>query len=131
MNNMETLTHELFLLAIRELAKQIKGQKFDSLYGIPRGGMVVAVYLSHCTGLPIFSKPRNLLLDAPVPNILVVDDICDNGKTLRPYNENYHTAVIYYNKKQAEVVPDFWILEATDFVRFPWETVESAKVDYK
>ncbi|GAG06792.1 unnamed protein product, partial [marine sediment metagenome] len=50
---MKEMTHEQFQLAIQALAKQIKEHKFVGIYGIPRGGMVVAVYLSHCTGIPV------------------------------------------------------------------------------
>ena len=120
---MEELTHEQFVLAIRELAKQVSKHKFKGIYGIPRGGMVVAVYLSHYTGIPVIPAPK---YDA-----LIVDDICDTGDTMKSYAEDFHTAVIYYNKRFAAVVPDFWVLDADTFVKFPWETEETAKVDYK
>lgn len=121
----EELTHEQFVLAIRELAKQIGKHDFTNLYGIPRGGMVVAVYLSHYTGIPLTQ------VLSPDKDVLVVDDICDTGDTIGSLAEDFHTAVIYYNKKYTDVVPDFWVFEATDFIKFPWETEESAKVDYK
>ena len=121
----EELTHEQFQLAIRVLAQQISSYDFTNLYGIPRGGSVVAVYLSHYTGIPLTQ------VLSPDKNVLIVDDICDTGDTIGSLAEDFCTAVIYYNKKCTAVVPDFWVFEAVNFIKFPWETEESAKVDYK
>ena len=122
---MEELTYEQFQLAIRELVKQISSHKFTNLYGIPRGGMVVAVYLSHVTGIPLTQ------VLSPDKHVLIVDDICETGETIGSLADDFYTAVIYYDKRCTSIVPDFWVLEATGFVKFPWETEDSAKVDYK
>jgi hypoxanthine phosphoribosyltransferase len=124
---MEELTYEKFLEACKELSNRVKVEKFRGLYGIPRGGWVVAVYLSHILELPIIRS----LPEYGVRDILVVDDISDTGFTLMPYQQaGYRIATIYYNKK-SKVTPDWWILEQTDFIKFPWETYRTAKVDYK
>ena len=47
---------------------------FAGVYGLPRGGLPLAVWISHRAGIP--------LLLAPCRNALVVDDIADTGATL-------------------------------------------------
>ena len=42
----------------------------DSVMGLPRGGLIPAVLLSHEIGLPYVQHPGK--------NTLVVDDICDS-----------------------------------------------------
>jgi len=84
---------------------------------------VVAVYLSHLTGVP--------MVEEPIVCNLVVDDIVDSGQTLRKYKEaGFLTASLYYNKKSM-TKPTVWVYEQVAFIKFPWETEESAKVDYK
>ena len=121
----EVMNHDMFIEAINELAKQIKRvglKNFPDIYGIKRGGQVVAVYLSHRLGLPITESPSQ--------STLVVDDVCEKGNTLSLWvNRGNFSAVLYYNT-QAKVKPNFWVIEMTDFIRFPWETKKSAKVDY-
>ena len=122
---MEELTYDAFVQGCKELAKKIDSFPITTIYGIPRGGMVVAVYLSHLTGHPVVEQ------DDINPMTLIVDDIIETGNTMRKYEENgYVMAALYYNKK-CSTVPDAWIFEQTDFVKFPWETDSSAKIDYE
>lgn len=122
---MEELTYDKFIFAVNKIADRIKNFNVTSIYGIPRGGQVVAVYLSHLTGLPIVDNPKNAYT-------LIVDDIVDTGRTLEKYKAYMYakTATIYYHK-QSVIEPDIWIFEKKDeFIKFPWETNKSAKVDY-
>jgi len=117
---MEELAYKDFLRAMKIIAKESKKLSVRSLYGIRRGGMVPAVYLSHLTGLRIVPRPGK--------KSLIIDDICDSGNTLYDYKElGYKTATIYYHK-QSIVEPDIWIYEKKDdWILFPWETKESTK----
>lgn len=92
-----------------ELPKNITG-----VYGIPRGGLCLAVMLSHKLNIP--------LLAAPCKDCVVIDDIADTGETLYHYAEKgYCIATMYYHK-QSKIVPDFWYKEKTDkWIVFPWE----------
>ncbi len=58
--------------------------------------------------------------------ILVVDDICDSGKTLAGIRNQYPGAVTasLIRRSTSVVVPDFVGQEIThtDWVVFPWET---------
>lgn len=120
---MEELTYSKFVDACKLIARDMKFMNIKSLYGIPRGGLIPAVYISHLTGLPIVDKPKDA-------TTLLIDDIADSGKTLKKYKEyaNAKTATIYYHK-QSIVKPDIWIYEKKDdWILFPWETKESSKM---
>ena len=120
---MEVMTWKMFDEACRFLTVKLQTFNPDSIYGIPRGGMVVAVRLSHLTGLPVVPKPDK--------KTLVVDDICDSGITLKKFDDkNYITATLYFNEN-AVCKPTIWALKKTQFVVFPWETNGSAKIDYE
>ena len=94
------------------IASQIDKSYFESIYAIPRGGLVLGVYLSHRLGLPMVEKPTK--------RCIICDDIADTGKTVEPY-KNYFIVTLYYHK-QSTVEPDIWIYEKTDaWIKFPWE----------
>jgi hypoxanthine phosphoribosyltransferase len=118
---------------IAKLAKQMKPflPFMKNIYGIPRGGLVVAVALSHRLGLPI-------VLEDDVRKItektLVVDDIVDTGETMNDFiarHSFYKTAVLVWNGNGIE--PSFWGRKNTakDWVIFPYETRSSSKYDNK
>lgn len=93
----------------------ICGQRdFSGVYGFPRGGLPLAVWISHRAGLP--------LLLAPSENALLVDDIADTGATLFKYRKSHFIATMFYHR-QSSVVPDFWMFEKKndEWVVFPWE----------
>ena len=93
----------------------ICGQRdFSGVYGFPRGGLPLAVWISHRAGLP--------LLLAPAKDALLVDDIADTGATLFKYKDSHFIATMFYHR-QSSVVPDFWMFEKKndEWVVFPWE----------
>lgn len=91
---------------------------FTGVYGLPRGGLVLAVMISHRLNIP--------LLLAPCKNCLIVDDIADTGISLEHYDidkneKQYYITTMYYHK-QSKVLPDFYVYEKTDnWIKFPWE----------
>ena len=91
---------------------------FTGVYGLPRGGLVLAVMISHRLNIP--------LLLAPCKNCLIVDDIADTGISLEHYDidkneKQYYITTMYYHI-QSKVVPDFYVYEKTDnWIKFPWE----------
>lgn len=116
---------------IKALAARIKAQKidFDNIYGLPRGGLVVAVSLSHALNKPL------LFEDAKITNrTLLVDDIIETGGTLRRLVEkskikNPKVAVVYFNKEKGTIQPTIFAHEQIKWVVFPWETENSSKYD--
>lgn len=116
---------------IKELVKQIKAKKldFDNIYGLPRGGLVVAVSLSHALDKPLIFDVEKI-----TSRTLLVDDIIETGGTLRRLVEklkltNPPIAMIYYNKEKATIRPTVYAREQTKWVIFPWETEQSSKYD--
>jgi len=111
----EILSYEKFVDACKYIASRIDTTKVKNIYGIPRGGIVPAVYISHLTGLPIIEE------DHMSERTLVIDDIADSGQTLAVFNNYYKTATIYYHK-QSIIEPDIWVYEKRDkWIQFPWE----------
>jgi len=110
---MESLSYPEFVKACKTIAEWA-GTRFKSVCGIPRGGLVPAVYLSHLLDIPLVQKPEK--------ESLICDDISDSGETLKMYrNMRYSIATIYYHK-QSIVEPDIWVYEKTDkWIKFPWE----------
>ena len=93
------------------------------IYGIPRGGLIPAVMLSHKMDIPITNNYFNNL---------VVDDICDSGKTLKPFTSP--TAVLHYKPHTSIIEPTFYAckFESDDWIVYPWEKNDSkTPQDYK
>ena len=89
--------------------------EFDGVWGPSRGGLPLAVALSHGLGLPLFlSKPFS-------HRTLIVDDISDTGKTLAPYEETNFIVTLFVHP-QTLTPPSFHIHEkGKEWVVFPWE----------
>jgi hypoxanthine phosphoribosyltransferase len=115
--------------AVESIAYRIKTSniKIDSISGLPRGGLIPAVMLSHKLNIPLHS------LSTPPGNILVVDDICDSGKTLSQFKFESHvyTATIHH-KQTACCEPTFWYSLVRDaWIVYPWEQKNSDTIqDY-
>ena len=89
-------------------------EKFDGIYGIPRGGLPMAVSLSHILNLP--------LLLYPTKNTLVVDDISDTGKTLASHKNK--KIVTLFSTTWTITKPDFWTVfkeNKDSWIIFQWE----------
>ena len=100
------------------LVSQLKkeGVSPTGVYGPPRGGLALAVMLSHALDLPFLTEP--------VKDCLWVDDIVDTGKALYPYkSQDVYTASMYYNESLSCCAPDFWYKEKRKgtWIAFPWE----------
>ena len=84
------------------------------VYGLPRGGLVPAVMLSHKLGVP--------LLAAPSRGCLVVDDIADSGDSLIHYARMGYDIAVVICKADCPVKPKYSYTTFTDnWIKFPWE----------
>jgi hypoxanthine phosphoribosyltransferase len=108
--------------AVLKIANKFRG-KVDGVYGVKRGGLCLAVALSHELEIPLVTFPNNL-----DNKILWVDDIIETGKTLKeylPYNMEYACWVNVGNHNIYSVITskkDEWII-------FPWENKKRAISD--
>ena len=120
--------------AVERLAINITNSNIEimAIGGLPRGGLIPAVMLSHKMNIPFVSQAYL----AQIPgNILIVDDICDTWKTLKrfKFESNIYTATLHY-KTSAEYEPHFWwrLAPENEWVVYPWENKDSEAIqDYK
>lgn len=111
---------------IKDLAEKIPFEVplADSIYGIPRGGMIPAVMLSHATNLP--------LVQTVGANTLIVDDMTDSGVTMNKMPGLY-TAVLYHKPHTSCFTPNVYskLHEGNEWLIFPWERTDSEPIqDY-
>ena len=107
----------------KKLAEKIKESKikFDGIYGIPRGGLPLAVSLSHKLKIPVLLYPTK--------DSLVVDDISDTGLTLQRM-KNKKIATLY-STDWTIAKPDWFIAKKPSkntWIIFPWEAED--ETDY-
>lgn len=132
---------------IDEIAQQAQELGVNRIVGISRGGLPLAVALSHRLNLPlsvvgvssynINNEQETLVCDTPdvifegwEGNVLICDDIADSGKTLLfllskmrnlpNCNAGSYTATLYY-KEHSLIKPDLFIETTDKWVVFPWE----------
>ena len=60
--------------SVEHIANKCESLDFSGIYGVPRGGLCLAVALSH--------KLKIDLISEPIKNSLIVDDIYETGFTL-------------------------------------------------
>ena len=99
---------------VDSVADRFEDANITGVYGIPRGGLVFAVMLSHRLAVP--------MLMAPSDGCLIVDDIADTGITLQHYRQEHYSIATMFYHEQSKIVPDFWMFEKKDkWIVFPWE----------
>lgn len=105
-----------------ELAIQIKEAKFvkiSNIYGVPRGGLVLAARLSHFLDKPLITNWEDR-----TPDTLIVDDIADTGKTLSNLCSihDWKTATLFFCPNSC-FHPRFSVAIKSKgtWVEFPWE----------
>jgi len=106
-------------------------EEIGAIYGLPRGGLPVAVSLSHTLGLPLLMDyyDRKVVTDK---KILVVDDIADTGNTLRDFENPHNIICTLHYHEDSIVLPNYYIkLKGNDWIVYPWEREDSETVqDY-
>lgn len=111
-------------LMVRQLNSGIRVNK---IYGLPRGGLIPAVILSHLIELPII-----LNKDEIDDQTLIIDDIIDTGETIKRLEKKGGIIVSLYKDENSEYTPDIFmkLKESNDWIVFPFETEQSSKYDY-
>ena len=120
-DDIEKLTN---LLSVKIKLSNIQ---IDSIMGLPRGGLVPAVILSHKLNLPLVQKISK--------NTLIVDDICDSGKTfVEIYKKHPHQkfACLHFKPHTSIFNPTIYAQETGDeWVTYPWEAKDAEPIaDY-
>ena len=100
------------------IANRCKKLKLSRIYGVPRGGLCLAVALSHKLNLKLIEKP--------LKNSLIVDDVYETGITLSNFKniEGVNFFVLVSKKK-----PIWWntvnLYHKKEWIVFPWENIEN------
>ena len=98
-----------------ELAQTIRasGKQYWNVYGVPRGGVPLALALSHKLKVPMVS-----IEDADI-NTLVCDDVVHSGATRNQFiihdfvSLHYHPTSKYY--------PTHFVHPTNEWIEYPWE----------
>ena len=105
---------------VTDLVNIHKEENFVGVYGLPRGGLVIAVMLSNRLNIP--------MLLAPCEGCVIVDDIADSGKSLIHYTINdtqfnrYYIATLYVDDRSI-VKPNYSKYKKDGkWLVFPWES---------
>ena len=112
---------------IEVLANKIPRDKFKSVAGVPRGGLIPAVMLSHKLGIDY--TPFNHLQEYN-DEVLIVDDISDSGETLTQIGvKGYRTATLCF-RYSTQYTPDYYGEEIDNdrWIVFPWEENDSKTI---
>lgn len=118
---MTSINYFEFQARAHQLAMMIKKSRktYSGVYGIPKGGVPVALELSRHLGMDV--------LDSPKKRCLIVDDIADSGKTLKRH-KGFDSAVLFV-KPHCKVRPTFAAVSTEDWIQFPWESTEAPGED--
>ena len=107
-------TWDEFDKSVEHIANKCKFLKFSGIYGVPRGGLCLAVALSHKLNLNLISEPKK--------NSLIVDDVYETGITLNTFKgiEGAMFFVLF-----SKIKPTWWntvkIAKEREWIVFPWE----------
>jgi hypoxanthine phosphoribosyltransferase len=108
--------------SVEHIANRCKNLEFSGIYGIPRGGLCLAVALSHKLKINLISKPKK--------NSLIVDDVYETGITLNNFRD-IEGAMFFVLFSKIE--PTWWntvhISKKKDWIAFPWENTLNSEID--
>ena len=112
--------------SVEYIANKCKFLELSGIYGIPRGGLCLAVALSH--------KLKITLISEPIKNSLIVDDVYETGITLKNH-KNIEGAEFFvlFSKETPTWWNSVYISEKSDWIVFPWENnlnLQSDRNDY-
>jgi hypothetical protein len=113
--------------SVEDIANECKSREFSGIYGVPRGGLCLAVALSH--------KLKINLISEPIKNSLIVDDVYETGFTLNKFKDIEGAMFFVLFSK---IKPIWWntvnISEKREWIFFPWESsfnIESDRKEYR
>ena len=106
--------------SVEHIYNKCKFIEFSGIYGVPRGGLCLAVALSHKLKIKLISKPMK--------NALIVDDIYETGITLNTF-KNIEGAMFFV--LFSKIKPMWWntvhISRKSEWIVFPWENTANSQ----
>ena len=115
-------TWEDFDESVEHIANKCKFLELSGIYGVPRGGLCLAVALSHKLKINLISEPKK--------NSLIVDDVYETGITLNTFKDiEEATFFVLFSK----IEPTWWnsvfVSEKSEWIYFPWENNLNLQID--
>ena len=108
--------------SVELIANKCRFHEFSGIYGVPRGGLCLAVALSH--------KLKVNLISEPIKNALIVDDVYETGITLNTFKDIEGAMFFVLFSK---IKPTWWntvyISKKREWIVFPWETTLNSQND--
>lgn len=119
---------------LNTIGDKLEGKELEFVAGIPRGGLIPAVMMSHAFGIKYISYSSAKMLPKELrEKVLVIDDIADTGHTLKEAVElGFKTATLAM-RSGTSTMPLFYGEFITDdrWLVFPWEKLDSVPLqDY-
>ena len=110
--------------SVEQIYNKCKFIEFSGIYGVPRGGLCLAVALSHKLKINLISKP--------IKNSLIVDDVYETGITLNTF-KNIEGAMFFV--LFSKIKPIWWntvhTSEKSEWIVFPWENAANLQNDHE
>lgn len=108
-----------------DILRFLSEKEVKNIFGVPRGGLVLAVRLSHLLSNPDHKIPV-ILEDGQIERkTLIVDDISDSGKTMVEYCSFYQVdlSVTLWICNETKFTPSFFLntKRKDQWIVFPWE----------
>ena len=116
-------SYSKFLEDVDKIVKRIQKENWNIkyVYGPPRGGCILAVFLSHRLGLKYLTR---LSKNYKESEVLVVDDVADSGRTLLKIpNIRKYNIVTLFVKPSGMTVPTFYVRKVLQYqwIIYWWE----------
>ena len=119
-------TWDEFDKSVELIANKCKFLEFSGIYGIPRGGLCLAVALSH--------KLKIKLISEPIKHSLIVDDVYETGNTLNTLKDTEGAKFfVLFSKNKPTWLNSVHLAEKSEWIVFPWENtlnLQSDRNDY-
>lgn len=111
-----------------------KSDKPEYVTGIPRGGLIPAVIISHRFEIPYIPLELAKIMPGNIKNkILVIDDIADSGNTLSLLQGHGFLTATLAKRHNSSYTPTYVGEDVQDdhWLVFPWESNNSKQIqDY-
>ena len=119
---------------LNEIGDRLEGVEIEFVSGIPRGGLIPSVMMSHAFGFKYISYSSAKLLPSDLrKKTLVIDDIADTGHTLKEAVELKFITSTLAMRVGSVAMPRLYGELITDqrWLVFPWEQLDSVPMqDY-
>lgn len=119
-SDLEEYCHQLAWIINNHIV-ETGAEPYDSIYAVPRGGVPIALLMNEKLQLPMIEDAALI-----TPKTLIVDDICDSGRTLAKFPDN-DAATIY--KKIDSPRPRWNLFDTDEWIEFPYEQTERDEED--